>query len=160
VVKLLHWLLPSLVLSLAYLLPVTVVIIALSGNMAHWVVLLQYLFPLWGYIMVYAALGAAISVLARSTKAALIVSLECGLILMPRFFMLVVNGLSTVFQWTQATKDAVSLISPGAMMYVLAEHAGTAEYVKTLVIFSFGVVVFLAIAFIAFCKQDELNYGE
>jgi ABC-type transport system involved in multi-copper enzyme maturation permease subunit len=150
----------SLALSLAYLLPVTAVIIALSGNMAHWVVLLQYLLPLWGYIMVYAALGAAISVLARSTKTALIVSLASGLILMPRFFMLVVNGLGTVFKWTQATKDAVSLISPGAMMYVLAEYAGTAEYTRTAIIFSSGVIAFLAIAFIAFCRQDELNYGE
>jgi len=150
----------SLVLSFVYLLPVTVVIVALSGSMEHCVVLFQYLLPLWGYIMVYAALGVAISVIARSTKTALIASLASGLILMPRFFILIVDGIGALFQWTQATKDAVSLIAPGVMMESLAHYDGTSEYVKTAIIFTSCIAAFLAIAFIIFCKQDELNYGE
>jgi len=150
----------SLILSFAYLLPVTVVIVTLSGSMEHCVVLLQYLLPLWGYIMVYAALGIAISVIARSTKTALITSLASGLILMPRFFILIIDGIGALFQWTQATKDAVSLIAPGVMMESLAHYDGTSEYVRTAIIFVSCIVAFLAIAFIIFCKQDELNYGE
>lgn len=53
--------LASLVLSFAYLLPVTAVVVFFSGDMAHSMILLQYFLPLWGYIMVYAALGIAIS---------------------------------------------------------------------------------------------------
>ena len=83
----------SLVLSFIYLLPVTCVIIGLSRNFTHIFVLLQYLFPLWGYIMVYAAMGVLISVIARSTKAALIWSLASGLLLMPRFFVMLVESV-------------------------------------------------------------------
>ena len=75
----------SLVLSFIYMTPVTCVIIGLSGNFAHILVLIQYLLPLWGYIMVYATMGMLISILARSSKAALIWSLAIGLLLMPRF---------------------------------------------------------------------------
>jgi ABC-type transport system involved in multi-copper enzyme maturation permease subunit len=141
----------SLILSCAYLLPVTVVIVSLSGSIEHSTVLFQYLLPLWGYIMVYAALGIAISVIALSTKTALIASLASGLVLMPRFFILIIDGIGAVFKWTQATKDAVESLS---------HYAATSEYIKTAIIFTSCIAAFLAAAFITFCKQDELNYGE
>ena len=150
----------SLILSLTYLLPVTVVIISISGRAEHFTVLFQYLLPLWGYIMVYAALGAAISVIARSTKTALITSLAAGLVLMPRFFILIVDGLGAVFHWTQATKDAVSMVAPGVMMDALSHNSGTAEYYKMAVIFTLSIILLIAVAYCVFRKQDELNYGE
>lgn len=150
----------SLLLSLVYLLLVTVVIISISGSAGHIAVLLGYLLPLWGYIMVYAALGTAISVAARSTKTALIVSLATGLVLMPRFFMLIVDGLGAAFQWTQATKDTVSMIAPGVMMEALAHNTGTAEYYKMAAVFTVSIIVLIALAYIVFRRQDELNYGE
>lgn len=80
--------------------PVTCAIIGLSGNFAHILVLIQYLLPLWGYIMVYATMGMLISILARSSKAALIWSLAIGLLLMPRFFVMIVEGIGKAFGWT------------------------------------------------------------
>jgi ABC-type transport system involved in multi-copper enzyme maturation permease subunit len=150
----------AIILSFAYLLPVTVAIILLSGKIAHFAVLFRYLLPLWGYIMVYAALGIAISVIARSTKTALIASLAAGLVLMPRLFLLFIDGAGAVFHWTQATKDAVSRIAPGVMMEALAHYSGTAEYLKTAAVFTLSVIVLITIAYCVFCKQDELNYGE
>lgn len=150
----------SLVLSLTYLLPVTAVIVSLSGSTSHWIVLFQYLLPLWGYIMVYAALGTAISVFARSTKAALISSLACGLFLMPRLFVAMVDGFGTAFGWTETVKNTVSLIAPGIMMESLAHYSGTAEYLKMAIVFLSGIIAFIAMAFIVFYKQDEQNYGE
>jgi len=158
--KIIAILLASLVLSFAYLLPVTAVIVILSRDIAHCVILLQYLLPLWSYIMVYAALGIAISVIARSTKTALIVSLASGLVLMPRFFILIIDGIGAIFQWTQAAKEAVSMIAPGVMMEALSHYSGTSEYLKMTVIFSLSIILLLTIAFMVFCKQDELNYGE
>ncbi len=158
--KLVTLVMVSLVLSLTYLIPVTAVIVSTSHNMAHWMVVVQYFLPLWGYIMVYASMGIAISVLARSTKTALISSLACGLILMPRFFVLIVDGFGIAFHWTQKVKESISLIAPGIMMEALAHYQGTAQYIKVTAVFTTGIIVFLAIAFISFCKQDELNYGE
>ena len=149
----------SLILSFVYLAPVTAVIVYISGDTTHFIVLLQYLLPLWGYIMVYAALGIAISVIARSTKIALITCLALGLVLMPRFFLLIVDGLGSVFHWTQATKDMASLIAPGVMMESLAHYAGTVSYLKMISVFSTSIIVLVGVAFFVFCKQDELNYG-
>lgn len=105
----------SLLLSFIYLLPITAVIVSLS-DFSKAMLTIRYLLPLWGYIMVFAAMGVAISVLARSSKAALIWSLAAGLILMPRFFMIIVEGLGSAFHWSQAVKDSVSMIAPGVLM--------------------------------------------
>ena len=158
--KIITLVLASLILSFVYLVPVTAVIVFVSGNVTHFIVLLQYLLPLWGYIMVYAALGIAISVIARSTKIALITCLAFGLVLMPRFFLLIVDGLGSVFHWTQAAKDKMSLIAPGVMMESLAHYAGTAAYLKMALLFSLSIILLIAGAFFVFSKQDELNYGE
>ena len=59
-----------------------------------------YMLPLWGYIMVYAAMGLLISIVARSSTASLIWSLAIGLILMPRFFVMLGEGAGKIFGWT------------------------------------------------------------
>jgi hypothetical protein len=110
--------------------------------------------------MVYAALGIEISIAARSTKTALIISLASGLVLMPRFFILIIDGIGVLFQWTQPTKDVISMIAPGVMIETLAHYAGTIEYIQTAVIFISSIVALLGVAFFIFCKQDELNYGK
>lgn len=148
----------SLMLSILYLIPISIVIVYLSGALTHLTEVVKYLLPLWGYIMVYAAIGTVISVAARSTKTSLIVSLSAGLILMPRIFILIIDGISSLFGWTQVTKDALSLIAPGVMMERLA-HSGTAEYAKTFTLFASSIIVLLTISLFIFCRQDELNYG-
>jgi len=158
--KIITLVLASFILSFVYLVPVTAVIVFVSGDATHFIVLLQYLLPLWGYIMVHAALGIAISVIARSTKTALISCLAFGLVLMPRFFLLIVDGLGIVFHWTKETKDMVSLVAPGVMMESLAHYAGTVAYLKMTLLFSSSIILLIAVAFFVFSKQDELNYGE
>jgi ABC-type transport system involved in multi-copper enzyme maturation permease subunit len=158
--KLLATMAMSLVLSFIYMLPVTCVIVGLSGNFSHLLVLLQYLLPLWGYIMVYAALGVMISVIARSSKLALIWSLASGLLLMPRFFVMLVEGIGKGFGWTKEFVNNISMIAPGVMMQALSGAAGTSEFVTAAIIFSISTILFFAIAYLTFTKQDEYNYGE
>ena len=149
----------SLLLSFIYLFPITVVIISLS-DISNAMILVQYLLPLWGYIMVFAALGVMISVLARSSKAELIWSLALGLILMPRFFMLIVEGLGSVFHWSEGLISGVSMIAPGVMMNALADLTNTSNLLTAAIGFSAGVMVLFIIAYSVFCGQDEYNYGE
>ena len=87
----------SLFLSFLYLAPITAVIASLS-DVATAGTVGKYLLPLWGCIMVFAALGIMISVLARSSKASMIWSLASGLILMPRFFVLIPEGIGRLKQ--------------------------------------------------------------
>lgn len=59
-------------------------------------------------IKTLAAAGVSISVLARSSKSALIWSLAAGTFLMPRFFMIIVERLGSIFHWSHVMKDTVS----------------------------------------------------
>ncbi len=150
----------SLVLSFIYMLPVTCVIVGLTGNVSHVFILLKYLIPLWGYIMVYAAMGTLISVIARSSKAALIWSLAVGLLLMPRFFVMLAEGAGKIFGWTAHTVDNISMIAPGVMMQALSEISDTSEFWVAAVIFGVNIMLFFTVAYVTFTRQDEYNYGE
>ena len=158
--KVLTSMMVSLVLSMIYLLPITAVIISVSGQASYFTLFLKYFLPLWGYIMVFASLGLTISIIARSSKTAMIWSLASGLILMPRFFIIIVDGIGSIFNWAQATKDTVSMISPGILMEALSDFLNITRLTNAVVGFSACIIVFLSIAFIVFRKQDELNYGE
>lgn len=149
----------SLLLSFIYLFPITAVIVSLS-DFSNAVILVRYLLPLWGYIMVFAAMGVTISVLARSSKAALIWSLAAGLILMPRFFEIVVEGLGSVFQWPEEVINSISMIAPGIMMNALADLSNMSNLLTAAIGFSVGILVLFIVAYLAFCRQDEYNYGE
>lgn len=149
----------SLLLSFIYLFPITAVIVSLS-DFSKAMLLIRYLLPLWGYIMVFAAMGVAISVLARSSKAALIWSLAAGLILMPRFFMIIVEGLGNAFHWSHTVKDGVSMIAPGVLMNALSNFENTTNLLNAVIGFSAGVLILFTISYLAFCHQDEYNYGE
>lgn len=150
----------SWILSFIYMIPVTCVMIGLSGNFTHIHVLIRYLFPLWGYIMVYAALGMLISVLARSSKAALIWSLAIGLLLMPRFFVMLTEGIGKTLGWTAQMVKYVSLIAPGVMMQALSETSDRSKFLLAVMIFGISTVVCLLLAYLTFIRQDEYNYGE
>jgi len=150
----------SLVLSFIYMLPITGEIVALSGNWGHMFVLLQYLLPLWGYIMVYASMGILISIVARSSKVSLIWSLAIGLILMPRFFVMIVEGVGKILGWSAEMVNKVSLVAPGVMMQALSEVSDTSQFALATTLFTISIVSFLALAYFVFLKQDEYNYGE
>lgn len=158
--KILVTMVMSLVMSFIYMLPVTCVIIGLRGNFGHLLVLVQYIFPLWGYIMVYAGMGVLISVIARSSKAALIWSLASGLLLMPRFFVMLIEGAGKVFGWTTEMIENISLIAPGVMMQALSEVSDTSKFSLATAIFGVSILLFFTIAYLTFIKQDEYNFGE
>lgn len=158
--KLLVTMAMSLVLSFIYMLPVTCLIVGLSGNFSHLFVLLLYLLPLWGYIMVYAALGVMISVIARSSKLALIWSLACGLLLMPRFFVMIIEGIGKGFGWTNELVNNISMIAPGVMMQALSGASGISKFATAATIFFISTILCFVIAYLTFIKQDEYNYGE
>lgn len=149
----------SLFLSFIYLAPITIIITCMS-NIEKAAMIGKYLLPLWGFVMVFAALGLMISVLARSSKAAMIWSLASGLILMPRFFVLIPEGIGSAFNLSQQTVEKISMISPGIMMEALSNPNNTSSWTTAVIGFTIGIVVLFGIAYMAFKNQDEYNYGE
>lgn len=149
----------SLLLSFVYLTPITLVIGMLS-DMSMALTMAKYLLPLWGYIMVFAAMGVMISVLARSSKAAMIWSMASGLVLMPRFFVMIVEGIGNALNLSEKVVDKISLISPGIMMETLSKPENTESWMIAIIGFTIAVVVMITIAYFTFKNQDEYNYGE
>lgn len=149
----------SLVLSFIYLAPITIIVTCLSSTEKA-AMIGKYLIPLWGFIMVFAALGLMISVFARSSKAAMIWSLAAGLVLMPRFFILIPEGIGKVLNLSQQTVDNISMISPGIMMEALSNPNNASSWTTAVIGFTIGIVVLFGIAYVAFQNQDEYNYGE
>lgn len=158
VAKIITTVLISLLLSFIYLAPITMVIAYMSDFQTAFTAA-KYLLPLWGYIMVYASLGLMISVLARSSKAAIIWSLAIGLILMPRFFILIPEGIGNALHLSQNVVDAISLISPGIMMEALSNLANTSSWMVAAVGFTISVILLWSISYCTFTNQDEYNYG-
>jgi len=79
---------------------------------------------------------------------------------MPRFFIIIVEGLGSVFHWSQAVKDGVSMVAPGALMYALSNFESTTNLLNAVIGFSAGVLMLFTISYLVFCHQDEYNYGE
>lgn len=158
--KVVATMLVSILLALVYLLPVTVVIISLSGDFQHILLLLQYVLPLWGYIMVYAALGMLLSVLARSSKNALITSLAVGVILMPRFFVMIIDGIGKLFGWNDQMVEKLSLLAPGVMMQALSDLTDTSRCLQAAGVFGYSTLGFFILGGFIFSRQQEYNYGE
>lgn len=158
--KILAMMLVSMVLVVIYLLPVTVVIVVQSGNTGFFSLFTQYFFALWAFIMVFAAIGLTISVLARSSKAALILSLAAGLLLMPRFFMILVEAASSLLGWGEAVQGMVNMLSPGILLDALSDFSNGARFVQAVVYLAVSILGFGIAAAAVFCRQDELNYGE
>ncbi len=150
----------SLILSIIYLLPLAVVVTGLTGDVGHAGEILLYILPLWGHIMVYASMGVLISVIARSSKAALIWSLAAGLLLMPRLFVMMVEGVGNAFGWTADVIRDVSLIAPGVMVQALSETSESSRFALAAKVFAVSVLVFFALGYVTFLRQDEWNYGE
>ncbi|MEA5067064.1 MAG: ABC transporter permease [Eubacteriales bacterium] len=149
----------ALFMTFLYLLPVAVIVAGMTGTLAHLGTILRYALPLWGYIMVHASLGFLISVLARSSKAALIWSMAAGLFLMPRFYVMLLEAIGGLVHLADRTIDALSLLSPGVLMNALADPSDAARFRQALIGFAAGSLGALLIAFRSFLRQDELNYG-
>lgn len=150
----------SMMLSLLYLLPITVVLISMGRSILYAEILFRYLFPLWGFIMMFASWALLLSIIARSSKTALIWCLAGGLILMPRFFMIIVDGLGGVFKWTQTMKNYISMLAPGIMLQALADNSDRIKLLIAIVYFTLGNGILFAAAYFTFVRQDEYNYGE
>lgn len=87
-------------------------------------------------------------------------SLASGLILMPRFFIIIVEGLGSVFHWSQAVKNGVSMVAPGVLMYALSNSENITNLLNAIIGFSAGILILFTVSYLAFYHQDEYNFGE
>lgn len=148
----------AIICTFIYLVPISIVV-AVAGNDINWIIkVMLYVIPLWGYIVIYGSLGMLISILARSTKMSLIMNLAFGLIMMPRFFVLITEGLAKAFHLPDSVELLLEQISPGILMSNMVEYSNYGELCKGTVIFIIEILVVWLISVKVFARQDELSY--
>lgn len=148
----------SIVCTFIYLIPISIVV-ALAGGDSSWIIkVMFYIIPLWGYIVVYGTWGLLISILARSTKLSLIANLAFGLIMMPRFFVIITESLAKALHLPESMEKILEQISPGILMSNMVEYSNINEFFKGVTIFVIEVAVAIMISMFIFARQDEVSY--
>lgn len=131
-----------------------------SGRVNVFLILLKYCLPLWVYIILYALLGMMISILARSSKLALIINMAIGLLLMPRFIILIIETIGEKMHWGQSVIDNMSMFVPGVILQNIANVSDWKKCGMSILLFCVTALIYCVMSFTIFISQDELNYRE
>ena len=158
--KVLAGILISGIFALLYIFVLMLVYLVMSGDIGMSLLTLRYVLPLMAFLSIFGLMGLMFSVIFRSSKTSLITSLIIGGLLMPRLFVMIVDGLSSLFGFSKKTVEILYMISPGLIMNALNGYSEMIYVLWGLLL----LVIYLAVNTLSgvyvFVRQDELNYGE
>ena len=143
-----------------YVSVLTIVYLALSGDIGLSVMTFRYVLPITVFLSVFSLMGLMLSVVLRSSKAALIMAVILGGLLMPGLFVSIIDGLAKALAFGEKTAEVLYMISPAVIMNVLNGYSETYLVfwgLTMLAIYFTGIIIIGSRVFI---RQDELNYGE
>jgi len=143
-----------------YVLVLAIVYFASTGDFALSLLTFRYLLPIMAFLSIFSLMGLMLSIMLRSSNASLITSIVIGALLMPRLFVMMIDGLGSLFALSQSVSDIISMISPALIMNALSGYSGTGIAlwgVLLLVVYLASLMIKGAVTFV---RQDELNYGE
>lgn len=158
--KLMASLASSLIFSLFYNLSVTLIYCLFGTGGAVIAVAFHNVLPVAAMIFIYSLIGLFLSVLFRSSRTAFIVSMACGLILMPRIFEMFVNGICKGLKLGDTTSNLIMYVSPAMIMSGLTGYNGTANLLTGIAAFLIYSVALTVLFFTVFRNQDEMSYNE
>lgn len=158
--KLMASLASSLLFSLLYNLLVTLVYCLFGTGGAVIAVAFHNVLPVAAMIFIYSLMGLCLSVLFRSSRTSFIVSMACGLILMPRIFELFVDGICKGLKLGESASNLLLFASPAMIMSGLTGYNGTSNLFTGVGAFLFYAVVLIVLFFTVFRNQDEMSYNE
>lgn len=158
--KLVASLASSLLFSLLYNLLVTLIYCLFGTGGTVIAVALRNVLPVAAMIYIYSSMGLFLSVLFRSSCTSFIVSMACGLILMPRIFELFVDGICKGLNLGETISDFIMFASPAMIMSGLTGYNGTANLLTGVGAFFIYTVLLTVLFFTVFRNQDEMSYNE
>lgn len=148
------------IFALIYTFVLMLVYLIMSGDISMSLLTLRYVLPITAFLSIFSLMGLMLSIIFRSSKASLITSIMIGGLLLPRLFVMMVDGLGSLFGFSQQAVGIIYMISPALIMNALNGYSET-TYVLWGVLM---LVIYLAAIIITgikvFTRQDELNYGE
>lgn len=148
------------VFALSYTLAFMLIYLILSGDIGIGLMTFRYTLPIMAFLFVFSLMGLMLSVILRSSKASLVTSVIIGGLLMPRLFVMMVDGLSNLFGFSQQVVNILYMISPAMIMNALNGYAETSQLLWGLLLLLIYFTTLLWTGINVFVKQDELNYGE
>ncbi len=158
--KILTSFLISGVFALIYTFVLMLVYIIMSRDIGISLLALRYILPITAFLSIFSLMGLMLSVILRSSKASLITSIMIGGLLMPRLFVMIVDGLNNLLGLGQQTVNIIYMISPALIMNALNGYSETANFLWGLLLLVIYLAAIIITGIKVFIKQDELNYGE
>ena len=148
------------IFAFLYCLVMMLIYWGLSGELGIGVMTFRYVLPIVAFLSVFSLMGLMLSVILRSSKSSLVACMIVGGLLMPRLFVLMVDGLNKLLGLSQETVNIIYMISPALTMNALNGYAEAREQIWAVLLLALYITAFLWIGIKSFQKQDELNYGE
>jgi ABC-type transport system involved in multi-copper enzyme maturation permease subunit len=148
------------VFALLYVLIILLIYLIASKDLHISLLALRYVFPITVFMFIYNLLGLLLSIILRSSKASLVISVILGGLFVPRLFLAVVEGMAKTIGFSQEIIENISMISPALIMNALSGYAQKKQIILGLLLFIIYSVTTIILCMEVFSKQDELNYGE
>jgi len=148
------------IFAVFYSFAMTLIYWALSRDIGLSLMTFRYTLPIMAFLSVFGLMGLMLSVILRSSRASLVACMIIGGLLMPRLFVMMVDGLGNLLGFSQQVADIVYMISPALIMNALNGYAETSRLLWGLLLLLIYFTTILWTGIKVFVKQDELNYGE
>lgn len=150
----------SCIFALSYVLILTLVYLTMSGNVGMSLMTLRYVLPLTAFLSVYSLMGLMFSVIFRSSRASLIISIIIGGVLMPSLFGMIIDSLKSILGFGEKTAEILYMLSPALIMNALNGYSEWTYVMLGLLLLGIYLAAVIFSGLFVFVKQDELNYGE
>jgi ABC-type transport system involved in multi-copper enzyme maturation permease subunit len=158
--KLAAALISSFLFSLLYNTVVTMIYCLFGSNGTVAIVALRNVLPVAALIFIYSLMGLFLSVLFRSSRTSFIVSMACGLLLMPRILEMFTSGISKALNLGNAVSNILMFLSPAMIMSSLTGYNGVTNLLTGIAALLIYVLALVILFFAVFRRQDEMSYNE
>ncbi|MDF2672213.1 MAG: hypothetical protein K0R09_478 [Clostridiales bacterium] len=158
--KTLNCFLVSCAFAILYVLLILVIYLSAAKDIRVSLLALRYILPITAFLSIYCLMGLVLSIIFRSSKESLIISVILGGLFIPRLYLLVAEGIGNALGFEEKSIDMLSMLSPALIMNALSGYAEKSEIFLGVLLLIVYLVVMISLSIIVFTKQDELNYGE
>ncbi len=146
--------------AVIYVLVILVVYLLGTGDLRLSLQSLYYILPITAFLFIYHLMGLSLSILLRSSRTSLIISVILGGLFIPRLYLVFAEGVVKLFGLGETAVEIAGMLSPALIMNALSGYGGNRDIMYAVIILTAYIVGMILLSMFTFLKQDELNYGE
>lgn len=158
--KIINSLIISGIFAALYVIAILLIYLFASKDLNVSLLTLRYVLPITAFLFIYNIMGLMLSIIFRSSKASLVISVILGGLFIPRLFLLVVEGFAKSIGLGEKAAEMLSMMSPALIMNALSGYAKRSQIALAILLFTIYMLTMISLSMLVFSEQDELNYGE